>query len=216
MSRHTTGFPGVDHDSATSRTDPSPLRFSFTHLWQIGKEINVQALFSRKQPGPPLAAESQQHHEEGKPMSEEPLVAIDELKLSMPDHDGWQLDLSGVTVIADDIGRAAVSRADARNLLAEYRAAVTRHRERLRRHQEELERQAVERDQKFRAQLHPGIPAGMFGDGVDVVLAQIQADKDADPRRRSMQEELWGRQFARRDADEIVTTYHPIQEGGER
>jgi len=171
------------------------------------------ARFSRNRPGLPKAEES---HQEGSTTMDDQLVPVSVLALDMPARAGGSLDLSDVAVTVDDLGRPAVSRADARLLLAEYRAVVAREAERLRRHREEAERLAVERDEQFRAQLHPGLPASMFAEGENPIAVQIAAEKAADPRRRSMQEELWDRQFARRDADEIVTVYHPLpRDGGE-
>ena len=73
------------------------------------------------------------------------------LGLELSPHAGWELDLSGrdISVIDDDLGRASVSRDDARRLIAEHRASQSGERERLRRHREETERQAAERDQEF-------------------------------------------------------------------
>jgi hypothetical protein len=96
-------------------------------------------------------------------------------------------------------------------LLAEYRASEARAQERLRLHREETERKAIERDQEFRAQLHPGLPASMFVDGENPIAIQIAAEKAADPRRRSLREELFEAQFGRSAADEKGYTYHPIQ-----
>ena len=52
----------------------------------------------------------------------------------------------GITVITDDIGRKAISRADARRLLTERRESEARGRE-------AAERQAIELDRQWRAQL---------------------------------------------------------------
>lgn len=63
-------------------------------------------------------------------------------------------------------------------------------------------------------QLHPGIPAGTFGD-LNPIAAQIAADRDNDPRRKEMEAELWSRKFGRGGADEIVTIYHPLPHDGD-
>jgi hypothetical protein len=161
------------------------------------------ARFSRSRPGSSPVAEEQ----EGSVMEECVPLAVLQLEL----RDGWSLDLGDVEVVEDDIGRRAVSRVDARRLLAEYRERAEREAECLRRHREETERAAVEADQRFRAQLHPGIPHGAFGD-VDPVLAQIAAEIAADPRRRSMQE-LQDARFGRSAGDAAEFTYHPIRSG---
>jgi len=120
------------------------------------------------------------------------------------------LDLTNVAVLADDVGWRSVSRDDARRLLAEHRASAARAEERLHRHREETERRAVERDRQFRAQLHPGLPASMFAEGEDPIRVQIAAELAADPRRRSVREELFEAQFGRSADDEKGYTYHPI------
>jgi len=140
------------------------------------------------------------------------LIPLSVLELDLPAHDGWSLDLTGVTVLADDVGRRSVSRDDARRLIAEHRASVAREQERLRRHREETERQAIERDQEFRAQLHPGLPASMFAPGEDPIAVQIAAELASDPRRRSLREELMDAQFGRSAADERGYMYHPIRQ----
>jgi hypothetical protein len=144
-------------------------------------------------------------------------LSVLELDMAPPSTGGWSAYLAGygIAVVEDDIGRLSIARGAARHLLAEHREAEAREVERLRRHREETERQAIERDEKFRAG-HPGIPAGTFPEGVDPVAAQIQAEKDADPRIGGMQEELWGRKFGRAaTADEASFVYHPVQRGEE-
>ena len=137
------------------------------------------------------------------------LVALSVLELEL--RDGWSLDLGDVAVVEDAVGRRAVSRDDARRLLAVYRERAEREAEQARLHREKVEREAERRDREFRAQLHPGIPHGAFGD-VDPIIAQIEAEKAADPRRRKLQDELWARKFGRKSVDEYAYTYHPINE----
>jgi hypothetical protein len=140
-------------------------------------------------------------------------VSVLALDLDATPAGGWTAYLTGrgIPVVLDRIGRSAISSADARQLLDEKRDDEARKREAAKRQ----EQQAVEADRQWRAQLHPGLPAGMFGDGVDPILAQIQAEKDADPRRRSMQEELWDRQFGRSGDEGMTVTYHPLPRDGE-
>ena len=143
-------------------------------------------------------------------------ISLTELQLDLDPTPvgGWDVYLAGlgIAVIEDDIGRRAIARNDARRLLAEHRASVAREQERLRRHREKAERQAVERDQAFRAQLHPGLPASMFAPGEDPIRVQIAAELAADPRRRSLREELMDAQFGRSADDEKAYTYYPIRE----
>ena len=140
------------------------------------------------------------------------LIPLSVLELNLAPPGGWSVYLAGhgIAVVEDDIGRPAIARAAARHLLIEYREAQAREVERLRRHREEVERQAIEQDEQFRAQLHPGIPLGTFPDGVDPIIGQIEAEKASDPRRKSMREELLDAQFGRSPGDEIPYTYHPI------
>ena len=140
------------------------------------------------------------------------LIPLSVLELDLPAQDGWTLDLTGVTVVADDVGRRSVSRDDARRLITEHRASVARAEERLRRHREEAERRAIEWDREFRAQLHPGLPASMFAPGEDPIQVQVAAELASDPRRRSLREELMDAQFGRSADDEKVYTYHPIRD----
>jgi hypothetical protein len=91
----------------------------------------------------------------------------------------------GIAIKLDDIGRECVTRAAARDLLAEQRESEARKA----RKREEAERQAAERDREWRAQLHRGIPAGLIPEGVAPAAAMLQAAHDARPRRRSMLED---------------------------
>jgi len=74
------------------------------------------------------------------------LIPLSVLQLDLAPHDGWELDLADVTVIAADVGPASVSRVDAARLIAAHRASQTRLTERLRRHRGAIDRQAIERD----------------------------------------------------------------------
>jgi hypothetical protein len=79
-------------------------------------------------------------------------VPLSVLELDLPaPAEGWHVYLAGrgVEVTLDDIGRAAISRADARQVFDERREAEARRREKA----AELERQAVVRDQQRRAQI---------------------------------------------------------------
>jgi hypothetical protein len=98
---------------------------------------------------------------------------------------------------------ASVSRSDARQLLTERRENEARAREVA----AQQERQAIERDRQFRAQLGVGIPWYEIPAGVTAAEMWAAAEKDAQPKRRSVLEEAL--------AGEGMT-FHPIgPDGGE-
>ena len=172
--------------------------------------------FSRSRPGPPVTEEPQ--HERRTPMNEPaPLLPVSELALELPapSVEGWPSYLAGrgIEITLDDIGRESITRAAARELIIEHSENEAQERERLQQHREAVERQAIERDQQWRAEMPRGIPVGTFPDGVDPIIGQIEAEKASDPRRRQMEEELWGRKFGRpATVDEPEYTYHPIKQ----
>jgi hypothetical protein len=96
----------------------------------------------------------------------------------------WATELAarGTQVLTDDVGRSAISRADARQLFDERRESEARKREVM----ERQEQAAIQADQQFRARLHPGIPWYQVPDGVLPVQAMTQAARDAQPKRRSV------------------------------
>jgi len=110
------------------------------------------------------------------------LVPLSHLELDLPAPPiGWAAGLAekAIDIVTDDLGRLAVSRADARRLFEEKREAEQHAAEVAARH----ERQAIERDQAFRAALPRGpawydIPAGVLP-----AAALLQQAKDAEPRR---------------------------------
>jgi hypothetical protein len=114
--------------------------------------------------------------------------------------EGWNVYLAGrgIAVVDDDIGRPAVARADARQLLTEQREAEARGREKA----AELERQAVEQDRQRRVSIWGGIPADMIPVGVSPAQAMVLAEKDARPRRRSVLED---------SLSNSGTVFHPIR-----
>ena len=116
------------------------------------------------------------------------LIPLSHLELDLPaPATGWliELDRRGIPVLTDDIGRSAIARDDARQLLDEQREAEARAREVVAR----AERQAVERDRQFRAQLNPGIPWFDLPPGATAAEVWAQAERDARPRRRSVLED---------------------------
>jgi hypothetical protein len=125
-----------------------------------------------------------------------------ELDLTTP-VEGWATFLAdrGISITIDDVGRASVSRGDARQLLTEQREAEVRRREKA----AELERQAVEQDQLRQAQIWGGIPADMIPIGVSPAQAMVAAEKDARPRRKSPLEHAL--------SNEGGIVFHPIGPG---
>lgn len=110
------------------------------------------------------------------------------LDLGVP-AEGWPVFLGsrGIAFRSDDLGRDAISRGDAKRLIAERRESEVRRAQK----QAVLEREAVEQDQLRRAQIWRGVPATAIPDGVLASTAMLQAAKDAQPRRRSMVEEAF-------------------------
>jgi len=130
------------------------------------------------------------------------LVPLSHLELDLPAPvESWAAHLAArnIETTLDDIGRMSISRDDARLLIAEQREAEVRRREKA----AELERQAVEADQRRRAQIWRGVPAGLLPADVHPARAMLEASRDARrPRRVSpLQEALSGEGM----------TFHPIQ-----
>jgi hypothetical protein len=124
-----------------------------------------------------------------------------ELDLAAP-VEGWTVFLAarGIEVTLDDIGRMAIARVDARQLLTEKRE---REAEQARR-RKLAEARAVADDQIRRARIWGGAPAV---EGVSAAALMLQADKDAQPKRRSvLQEALAGSE---------TLTYHPLPKSDE-
>jgi hypothetical protein len=123
-----------------------------------------------------------------------------ELDLSAPPL-GWNFYLAGrgVEITLDDIGRAAISRADARQLLDEHREAEARNREVM----ERREQQFIQQDQLRRATLPTGIPAGLVPDGMTGAEAMLLAGESSGPRAKSVREQLLERELAH-SAPELV------------
>jgi hypothetical protein len=123
----------------------------------------------------------------------EDLIPLSVLRLDLPDApvEGWPAYLAGrgIEVGVDDIGRSAISRADARQLFDERREAGGRAREVA----ERQEREAIEQDRQRRARLWAGIPADQLPVGVSAASAMFAADRAARPKRMTpLQEALSG------------------------
>ena len=113
--------------------------------------------------------------------------------------EGWAnfLGRHAIAFRPDDIGRDSIRRSAAQKLLHEHRADQLR-RAKLR---ELAEQEAVEADQQRRAQMPRGVPVGVLPEGVRYADVVRQAEKDAQPRRRSLLEEALSGQ---------AMTYHPL------
>jgi hypothetical protein len=135
-------------------------------------------------------------------VTSEPLIPLSHLSLDLSEPPiGWVAYLNniGVEVVEDSIGRSAIAHNDARRLFDEHREAEAVKAE-LRARQE---REAIESDQRFRAQLSGGVavPAGLsYAEAV--VAAELDAQSYR-PRRTSVVENLLSN-------DGI--TFHPIQD----
>jgi hypothetical protein len=136
-------------------------------------------------------------------MPEQPVPLV-ELALSLPEPPlGWEveLDARGVPVFPDDVGRPSISRDAARQLLAEHREQQ----EAAARRRVEIEQRAVEADQRFRASLPAGIPAGAVPDGISAGQLMMLSDPERQGSRREsvLQHAL---------ANGGSAVYHPINE----
>jgi hypothetical protein len=133
-------------------------------------------------------------------------IPLSVLELDLPTPvTGWliELDRRGIKVLTDDIGRLAISRADARLLIAEQRADEVRKREVAARQ----EAAAVAADRAFRAALPKGLPWYELPDGVSPAEAWQAAELAAQPKRESVL------QHALANSGEM--TYHSLAPEGE-
>jgi hypothetical protein len=119
--------------------------------------------------------------------------------------EGWAdfLAARNVEVTLDDIGRMAVSRDAARQLLTEKR---DREAEQARR-RKLLEARQVADDQIRRASIWGGLSADLIPPGVTPAAAMVAADKAARPKRQSVL------QHALSNTGEMV--FHPICDEGD-
>jgi hypothetical protein len=133
------------------------------------------------------------------------LVPLSHLELDLPAPPiGWAAGLAekAIDIVTDDLGRLAVSRADARRLFEEKREAEQRAREMAERN----ERQAILRDQEFRRRLHKGTPWHQMPAGALPAAVVLQQARDAEPKRLSpLQEALAGESL----------TFHPLPSSGD-
>jgi hypothetical protein len=130
------------------------------------------------------------------------LIALSVLALDLPAPDeGWATYLAdrGISITIDDIGRASVSRSDARQLLTEQRENEAWKAEM----RAAAEKQAVEADQRFRAELGVGVPASAFaGMTYAEAVAAAELDSQVYRPRASVIEDLL--------SNDGSLTFHPI------
>jgi hypothetical protein len=118
-------------------------------------------------------------------------VPCSHLSLDLPEPaGGWvhYLPCRGIEVVTDDIGRKAISRADAKQLFDECREAEVRRRE----NEARLEAEAIRKDREWRAGLPRGaawydMPAGELPASV-----MLQQAKDAERTTPTQGEWLFG------------------------
>jgi hypothetical protein len=131
-------------------------------------------------------------------------VPLSELALELPvPPDGWAAELAarGVAVVLDDLGRACVDRAVARDLFAAYRSQQ----EAAARRRVELEEELVAADAARRAAMPRGIPAGAVPEGISAAQLMMLSDPmDRGSRRESVLE------HALSNGGQPV--YHPIRD----
>jgi hypothetical protein len=102
---------------------------------------------------------------------------------------GWTVWLAerGIAVSFDDIGRPAISRSDAKQLLDSQRQDQIRRQDQAAR----LEAEAVEADRQRRAALPKGLPWYDVPSGLSPAMAMVATDPDRDkrPKRTSVLED---------------------------
>jgi hypothetical protein len=121
-----------------------------------------------------------------------PTIPLSVLSLDIEEPTcGWAADLArrGISVTLDDLGRLSVSRADARRLFEEKRAAEQKAREVAQRN----EREAIEADRAWRATLNKGLPWYALPDGVSYgqAVAEAEAAEAAEQPRRVPSRAEW-------------------------
>jgi hypothetical protein len=137
-------------------------------------------------------------------MPEAEPVPLSELTLDLPAPPaGWAFELErrGIPIVLDDIGRPSITRDAARDLFAEHRSQE----EAAARRREEIEQRAIEADQRFRASLPAGIPAGAVPEGISAGQLMMLSDPMPGSRRESVLEHS----LANPDGGLI---FHPINE----
>jgi hypothetical protein len=135
-------------------------------------------------------------------------IPLSHLQLDLePPAVGWETYLTGrgIAVLTDDLGRKAISRADARQLFDEQRETEARQREL----SEQRDREAVEADRVRRAQLWRGMPWWDVGMGISPATAMLQAGYEAE-RPRSVYTTLLEQELGGEDESLV---FHPLRKG---
>jgi hypothetical protein len=122
------------------------------------------------------------------------------LDLPEPPAGGWVAYLSGrgIEVVPDDIGRPAIARGDAKQLILEKQQAEAHAREVAARQ----EREAVERDRAFRAALPAGLHWTDIPVGATAADVWAAAERDSQPKRQSVLQHAL--------ANEGAMVFHPL------
>jgi hypothetical protein len=131
-------------------------------------------------------------------------IPLSVLELDLPTPaTGWliELDRRGIEVVTDDVGRLAVSRENARQLITEHRQAETRQREVM----ERQEQQLIQQDRLRRASMPRGIPAGLIPDGMTAAEMLFAGER----RPRSVREQLLERELAHSGPELIYQSIGP-------
>jgi hypothetical protein len=127
------------------------------------------------------------------------------LDLNAPAVGGWPAYLAakGIEVVADDLGRDAISRADARQLFEEKRADEARAREVA----ERREQQLIQQDRLRRANMPAGIPAGLIPDGMTGGEMMVLTGEKRRPR--SVREQLLEKELAHSGLELVYQSIGP-------
>jgi hypothetical protein len=110
------------------------------------------------------------------------LIPLSVLELDLPaPTTGWASHLADrdIEIVLDDLGRAAITRADAKQLFDEQREAEARQRELA----EQRDREAMERERAFRAALPKGVPCYELPAGMSPADALMRTGLEAERPR---------------------------------
>jgi hypothetical protein len=117
-----------------------------------------------------------------------PTVPLSVLALNLAEPaEGWPnfLGRRAITIIPDDLGLDSITRGDARRLLDEQREQELRQAARRRL----AEQEAVEADERRRAQIWKGVRASALPPDASPASVMLQAAKESRPKRTSVLEE---------------------------
>ena len=135
------------------------------------------------------------------------LIPLSVLALDLLAPADWSAFLAdrGIEIVLDDIGRAAISRSDARRLFDEQRENEARKAEM----RAAAEKRAVEADQRFRASLGVGVPASAFAgfETYGQAVASHELDRQQYRPRASVAEDLL--------SNDGSITFHSLADGDE-